>query len=135
MSQYDRSDYTPVHSSFDLALTVRGAVGQLFKIDKGDGDPSFFNHPFVARRIEEDWFSGILYRGPAFLLKVESGMRTGQYIAITSRAVASLENQLEESRWISVVVHLIKRPGEEFLPTLESADAVGMAAIEAIGPV
>jgi hypothetical protein len=111
---------------------MRGAVGSRFRIDRGDGDPSFFYHPFIARRVDEDWFPGLLPRGPAYLLKIENGQRAGQYIAITSRVVASLEEQLRDSRWISVVIHLIKNPGDHFSPTLEGADAVGMAAIEAI---
>ena len=111
---------------------MRGSVGSLFKIDGGDGDPSFFDQAFTARRVEESWFSGTLPRGEAYLLRIESGNLSGEYIAITSRIVASLKDQLENNNWISVVIHFIRDPGVGFSPTLESAEAVGMAAIEAL---
>lgn len=110
---------------------MRGQIGSTFKIDGGGGDQDFFGLPMTARRVSEPWFGDTLPRGEAYLLRLTSGKYVGDYIAVTSRQAASLSDQLAETPWVSVVVHRLLSPGEDFRPTLEAAPAIGMAVIEA----
>ncbi|HMI20791.1 MAG TPA: hypothetical protein VK533_14740 [Sphingomonas sp.] len=111
---------------------MRGEIGSTFKIDGGDGDQDFFPSPMIARRVSEPWFGGTLPRGQAYLLQLANGKHIGEYVAVTSRQVASLSDQLANGPWASVVVHRILQPGEGFSPTVEAAPAIGMAIIEAL---
>jgi hypothetical protein len=103
-----------------------------FLFEGGDGDQSYFGEPFVAERVDEDWFPDTIEYGPAYLLKVTSGRHYGEYIAITSRQTASLEEQIARDIYISVIVHVIHNPGPGFVPIPENLDAIGMAVIEVV---
>jgi len=109
---------------------MRGQIGSIFVIDGGDGDQDFFGSPMTARRVAPAWFTGILPRGEAYLLRISGGKYAGEYVAITSRLVESLSDQLRRSKWVSVVVHHVLEPGEGFRPTFESVPAIGMAAVQ-----
>ncbi|MEG3148853.1 hypothetical protein U1769_03055 [Sphingomonas sp. ZT3P38] len=111
---------------------MRGEIGSTFKIDGGDGDQDFFGQPMIGLRVSEPWFTSTFPRGEAYPLRLISGRYVGEYVAITSRQVASLSDQLANSPWISVVVHRLLRPGEGFSATIETAPAIGMAAVEAL---
>lgn len=104
----------------------------IFRIDGGDGDQSIFSEAFLAETCRENWFPGTIIRGRAWLLKVVSGKNAGRYIAITSKTTTSIEDQLEKSNWISVVVHLIERTGDKFTLDNDNVRAFGMAAIEKV---
>jgi hypothetical protein len=102
-----------------------------FRFVGGDGDPSFFGEmPFVAQRVDRVWFPRVLSRGEAFLLEVEDGKFASRYLAITSRLVASLSEQVASEKYVSVVAHLLSNTGEGFSDAPDNVDAVGMATIE-----
>ncbi|MBO9581162.1 MAG: hypothetical protein J7498_09760 [Sphingobium sp.] len=111
---------------------MRGQVGSIFRIDGGDGDQEFFGRTALARRVSEPWFTGTLPRGEAYLLQLTGGEYADEYIAVTSRQAASLSDQLKIGPWISVIVHRLADPGVGFVPTLESAPAIGMAVLEVL---
>lgn len=100
----------------------------------GDGDQAYFGEPFDAERVEEDWFPGMLERGPAWLVKILNGRHRGEYLALTSHVKASLEEQMAIRDLLSVVVHLVRNPGPGFLETEETTPAIGMAAVEVLKP-
>jgi hypothetical protein len=102
----------------------------IFRIDGGDGDQDYFSNPFLAESVQETWFDGRLPRGDAILLRAVSGKFSGSYLAITSRTDKSLEWQMENGNWISVVLHKVTKIGSDYQKDLESVQAVGMAAIE-----
>lgn len=110
----------------------RNPKGARFKIAGGDRDQTFFSHRMIARRVDEPWFSGFLNRGPAYLLKIEDGPFKGQYLAITSRWVASLEEQISSNAWVSAVVHRILEPGSGYAETEQNTPAIGMAALKVL---
>jgi hypothetical protein len=103
-----------------------------FRFDGGDGDQSYFAESFLAERVVEPWFPSIIERGPAYLVKIKTGAHCGEYLALTSRVVASLEEQLNARNYLSVVVHAVRDPGPDFVATAERLPAIGMAAIEAL---
>lgn len=103
-----------------------------FRIDGGDGDQNYFSEPFIAELVVESWFPPAIERGPAYLLKVKTGNHCGEYLAVTSRMLSSLEDQLKTRDYISVVVHKVRDPGPGFIASADKLPAIGMAAIEAI---
>ena len=104
-----------------------------FQFVGGDGDPTFFGElPFVARRVERLWFSGVLTRGEAYLLEIEDGKFASRYVAITSRLVGSLSEQIASGKYVSVVVHLLSNTGDGFADTPDNVDPVGMAVVEVV---
>ena len=92
----------------------------------------FFGRSVIARRVSEPWFDGLLLREEAYLLLAMSAHEAGNYIAITSRQVASLSDQLATSAWASVVVHRLLKPGPGFKSDPEAVPAIGMAAVEVL---
>lgn len=111
---------------------MRGDLGSVFRIDGGDGDQGYLGHLMMARRVSESWFPHEIWSQPAYLLRVEGGRHDGLYVAITSRWTISLEAQLENQDWISVVVHVIDVSGPDFRTTEKPSRAIGMAAIQAL---
>lgn len=103
-----------------------------FRFDGGDGDQSYFSEPFLAERVIEPWFPSTIRRGSAYLVKVKSGVHRGEYLALTSRVVASLADQLKVGNYLSVVVHTVRDPGPGFVASAERVPAIGMAVIEAL---
>jgi|SRR5438128_603277 len=111
------------------------ATKMRFAFSGGDGDQEWLGENFIAERTREDWFSPEIQRGPAYLLKVLTGSHKGQYLAATSRMVASLEEQIAARNFISVVVHNVLNASVGFEPSPENLSAIGMAAIEVVAPV
>jgi hypothetical protein len=105
-----------------------------FLFEGGDGDQSYFSKSFIAERVFEPWFPDVIERGSAYLLKVLTGPHQDEYLAITSRVVASLEDQIAIRNYISVVVHTLRNPGPGFVASPENLFAIGMAAIEVLKP-
>lgn len=103
-----------------------------FRFDGGDGDQNWFGESFLAEQVKVPWFPPTIADEPAYLLKVLTGHHRGEFIAITSRVVASLEEQLRVRDFISVVVHIVLDPGPGFRADGEHLTSIGMAAIEAI---
>jgi hypothetical protein len=106
----------------------------LFQFDGGDGDQDYFAKSFVAERVIESWFPSKIERGHAYLVKVLSGDHLGEYLALTSRVIASLDDQLRARNYLSVVVHAVCNPGPGFIASAERLPAIGMAAIKAVYP-
>jgi hypothetical protein len=104
-----------------------------FHFDGGDGDQSYFSESFIAELVTEPWFPSAIERGPAYLVKIKTGSHHGEYLALTSRMVASLEEQLKVRDYLSVVVHRVRDPGPGFVASAVSLPAIGMAAIKALG--
>jgi len=100
--------------------------------DGGDGDQGYLGSPFTAVRVYEPWFPDRVRRGPAWLVRIGSGAHEGEFLALTSRVVASLDEQLEIRDYLSVVVHVVKQPGPGFSETEENLPAIGMAAVEVV---
>jgi hypothetical protein len=101
------------------------------RVDGGDGDQSYFSEPIELEVVKPDWFSAKTPRGTAILTRVLSGRHAGEYIALTSRVLASLKDQLA-SGGASVVVMVVRRPGPGFEPTLAQLDAIGMSFVEVV---
>ena len=109
-------------------------VGARFRMDGGEGDQAYFGQPMSLKVVRESWFPERLPRGPAYLMVAETGPFAGQYFAITSRQVISIEEQLSRSSFVSVVVHHITRPGPTFdVGDLGEAQAVGTAIMVRYG--
>ena len=104
------------------------------KFSGGDGDQSYFGEPFVTERVTEDWFPGVLEGGGAWLVRIVDGRHRGEYLALTSRVLASLEDQMKVRNFLSVVVQVIRHPGNGFRETAASAPAIGMTAVEVLNP-
>jgi hypothetical protein len=107
-------------------------LGQQFVMDGGDGDQSFFSERKMMRLTTAAWFPGHVRRGPAMLLVVEGGKHDGEYVALTTRVLASLDDQLTERNWASVVVHRIKNPTPSFDGSEKDAYPIGMSFVEKI---
>lgn len=105
-----------------------------FGFQGGDGDQSWFGEDFVAERVEEPWFPSVIERGPAYLLKVITGKHRGRYLAITSRFIAPLDDQVENQKFLSVVVHVLRDAGPQFEAIPENLSAIGMAVVEVVRP-
>ena len=115
----------------NMGPTDQDLLGVKFRMDGGDGDRTFFDEPMDLKVVAEPWFSGLLPRGKAYLLVAQDGKFIGKYFAITSRQVATIPEQLEWGKLVSVVVHEVKNPGSEFrTDSLVDARAFGMAVIE-----
>ena len=100
------------------------------RLNGGDGDQSYFSEPIELEVVERDWFKPETPRGIAKLTQVLSGRHVGEYIALTSRVLASIEEQLAHRSAASVVVMVVKDPGPGFEPTLDRLDAVGMSFVD-----
>ena len=102
------------------------------RLDGGDGDQSYFSNPLELEVVERDWFKPETPRGRAKLVKVLFGPHSGKYIALTSRVLTSIDDQLAERKNASVVVNVVRKPGPGFEPTLSHLDAVGMAFVDLV---
>jgi len=100
----------------------------------GDGDQSYFGERFEAEQVDEDWFPGILKRGSAWLVRIVSGNHCGEYLALTSRVNASLEEQMAVRNHLSVVVQVLTAPGPGFVENEITAPAIGMTVVEVLTP-
>jgi len=101
-------------------------------IDGGDGDQAYFSAPLYLESIECDWFDPDTPRGRAILFRIDGGEHDGRYVALTSKVQVDLNDQFLERNWASVVVNIIKRVGDEYVPSLDNLDAVGMAFADVI---
>jgi len=101
-----------------------------FKFAGGDGDQDYFKEVFLSVVVNESWFPSEILRGKALLLRIISGKRVGEYLAITSRQNVTLEEQIARANYISVVVHAVLNPGPGFIANNENLPAIGMAVIE-----
>lgn len=108
-------------------------VGELFQIDGGDGDQSFFGEPRFLRLTKEGWFPGSLPGwGEAFLFLIEGGPYSGVYVAASSKTDISVVDKILRYGGAGVVVHLIKNPTISFKGNHEDFISVGMAFMKRI---
>jgi hypothetical protein len=105
-----------------------------FVFDGGDGDQRYLGDPFIAERVFEPWFPKQIYDGEAYLALILTGAHKDEYLALTSRMVASLEEQLRVRDYLSVVVHLVRNPGPDFTADAGNLPAIGMAAVKVVTP-
>jgi hypothetical protein len=117
---------------FPLAGCTTMKSNELFRIDGGDGDQNFFGTPLILERTQTRWFHGKVLRGEAMLFIVVGGKFAGEYVALTSRTMDKLDDQLSRYGWASVVVHRIRNPTTTFNGSEEDADPVGMSFVEII---
>ena len=101
-------------------------------IDGGDGDQSYFSESFYLQSIDCDWFDPNTPRGKAILFRITGGTHDGTYVALTSKVQEDLKDQFREQNSASVVVNIIMRVGDEYVPSLDNLDAVGMAFADVI---
>ena len=124
-------------------ITITGCISsseftEEFVIAGGDGDQAILGQSLGLVRIHPDWFDGKVYRGQdqsfiedAYLMKVISeGEYHSRLIAITSRWVMDLDDQFQENKSASSIVHLIHSDFDHNKVTSMNSTAVGMAFIE-----
>jgi len=104
-------------------------AGEQFFIPSGDGDARFFSEPLGLRLVEAEWFPGRVARGEAILFLVEGGNYSGQYLALTSKAVMGLREQIVRYGYAGVVVHRITNPTASFDGSEKDAFPIGMAFV------
>jgi hypothetical protein len=114
------------------AKEAGGAVRRLV-LTGGDGDQSYLGTPIELQIVEREWFIEETLRGRATLAQILEGSHRGKYVALTSRVLASIGDQLAEQGSASVVINVVRHPGPEYRPTLDNLDAVGMGFIELAG--
>ena len=97
----------------------------------GDGDPVFFGKPRVLVLTKASWFpDSISDYGEALLFHVEGGEHSEEFVALTSRSLARLPEQIADFGWASVIVHRIKNPTASFDGGRLDSLAIGMSFIE-----
>jgi hypothetical protein len=103
-----------------------------FRLIGGDGDQSYFSGKPELEAVTRDWFNADTDWGEAKLVQVATGQHKGTYVALTSRVVASIDDQLGGYRYASVIFNVVTMPGPGFRPTRAHLDAVGMCVVELI---
>ena len=105
---------------------------QRFRIDGGDGDQNLFDAPLILQRVVADWFDGHVGQSyeDAWLVRVINGSKAGLLLALTPRTMGSIDTDIIEHGWKSVVVHGIDFPGHD--PARHGPRSVigGMAFLE-----
>ena len=121
-----------------VGCTALSEYNEKFVIAGGDGDQAVLGQSLELVRIHPDWFDGKVYRGQdqsfiedTYLMKVISdGEYHSRLIAITSRWVMSLDDQFQENKYASSIVHLIDSNFDNSKVTSMNSIAVGMAFID-----
>jgi hypothetical protein len=103
-------------------------------INGGDGDQSYFGRPMLLESANYTWFDANTPRGHALLFRIVEGKSPGTFVALTSRVMLDLKQQLENQRSASVVVNIVKQTGDSFRSTLDNFDAIGMAFADVVEP-
>lgn len=129
--------------SFMVFITITGCItpnefNEKFVISGGDGDQTVLGQSLELVRIHPDWFDGKVYSGQdqlfiedAYLMKVLSeGEYHSRLIALTSRVTMGLDDQFQEGKFASSIVHLIDLDFDDNKVTSMNSTAVGMAVIE-----
>jgi hypothetical protein len=101
-------------------------------IDGGDGDQSYFGSPMLLESANCAWFDSNTPRGDALLFRIVEGKNSGTFVALTSRVIADIKQQLEHQHSASVIVSIVKNAGNSFRSTLDNFDAIGMAFADVI---
>ena len=108
-------------------------ANELYRIDSGDGDQTFLGSGVVLRRASADWFTGSVGDwGAAILFVVVDGKYAGDYVALTPKSRAPINEELAQYGHASVVVHRILNPTSSFTGQRSDFDPIGMAMISAI---
>jgi hypothetical protein len=105
-------------------------VGDRLRTPGGDGDQAFFARLGIQRLTEPDWVPGKIsgWGRPCCLsLKVENfPVNT---VALTTKSVTGIADQISRRGSAGVVLHSIKNP-VSFDGSSRDADAIGMAVSE-----
>jgi uncharacterized protein YaiL (DUF2058 family) len=102
-------------------------------LNGGDGDQSYFSTSTVLEEVQREWFDDNTVRGPAKLVRLLNGPHAGEYAALTSRVLASIDEQLVERHTASIILNVVKRraPTDEDTPYV--LDSIGMGIVEVMG--
>ncbi len=100
-----------------------------FLIDKGDGDQTFFGTLKELVLVEESWFPDKIWRGKAYLFIIKNGSFKGRYVALTSRVLSSIPDQIDTNGVASVIVHLLPIEIDENFDFSSYNHAIGMSVI------
>jgi len=107
--------------------------GNLYRIAMGDGDQKFFGTPKSIRRADAEWFSNnVPGFGEAMLFVVVDGNYKDKYVALTSKTLARVEEELAAYQHASVVVHLINNPTRSFGENDSDFTPIGMAVVRVV---
>lgn len=106
--------------------------GGAYVLEDGDGAPETMGRQHILTVARENWFNGTLSGEAANLFTSDpsNGKECRQYIALTSRQTASIEDQFVSNGLASVVVHLIRNPSADFSGRLNiDYSSVGMTIL------
>lgn len=98
----------------------------------GDGDQACLAGRPVAETVEGAWFSGMTPRARALLVRLTIGPHAGAYLALTSRIVDDLSEQIDRGDYLDAVVHAVRNPGPGFDASMENLPAAGRALLNII---
>lgn len=79
--------------------------GDKFFLNGGDGNQSFFAEPKTIKFSSLDWTPRITGFSDAYIFEILNGNLSGQFIALTSRWVMTLPEQIKSNNGASVIVH------------------------------
>lgn len=107
-------------------------MDEFFKIDGGDGDQNFFSTLKLLKRIDADWFGGLVEKEEAVLFEIINWTedQTFNFVAVTSRMTMNVEDQLEHRNLASVIVYGIKYENRKFPEGEYAIDGIGMSVLE-----
>ncbi len=98
-------------------------------IDIGDGDQDFFGALKKLKPVEESWFPNKIWKDRAYLFIVQNGSFKGRYVALTSRVLTPIPDQLAANGVASVVVHLFPLKNKEDIDFFSYDYAIGMSFV------
>jgi len=103
---------------------------QLYQINGGDGDPSFFGEHRILKSVSANWFDQSIWGQQAYLFEITNGNMDGAFVALTSRWKMSIIEQIEKNGIASVVVHVVQR--DDPSPSVNDyvINSVGMSVLE-----
>ena len=104
-------------------------IGEHIEIDGGDGDQAFLDAARNLKLTRANWFPGEISWGAALLFVIDDGPLEGEFVALTSRTLAPLNEHLEAYGWASVLVHRITNPTDSFSGSDKEALPLAMAYV------
>ncbi|MNQ89982.1 hypothetical protein D3C85_1053070 [compost metagenome] len=80
---------------------------EVYVLEDGDGDPEFMHETHEVVERHEDWFDGFARGQIGKLFQILGPKHQGQYVVLTPRRMLSIEQQMADSGYASVVVNLV----------------------------
>jgi|TARA_R100000455_G_C6220740_1_gene85288 hypothetical protein len=105
---------------------------QRFLLYPGDGEQSFLSiaHDLIEIENHPDWFEGEIRGQAARLFQVTSSMHSDELIALTSKSLLPIRENLKRSGIANVVVHRVSPARAE--GEVRHYAAIGMSALKLI---